>query len=106
MDSGDTEGDGVSSRIVRHRQHLVRVRQAGHRPDELQLRAVGAKAIVSIPSALFRFTIATETDVAELNAQKNLISAEQELLNAQKELAKTQLELRQARQDLENAQQQ
>ena len=61
------------------------------------------KAIVSIPSAIFRFTLATETDTAEIEAEKGKIDAQQALLESQTKLAEAQIKLREKEAELEEA---
>ena len=54
-----------------------------------------AKSIVSIPSALFRFTVASDTEGAKLEQQKSLLTAQKELLTEQIALEAKRKELEQ-----------
>ena len=56
------------------------------------------KAIVSIPSALFQFTLKRDTEPAELEAEKKVIELQTALLKAELELLRKQEELDEARQ--------
>jgi hypothetical protein len=62
-----------------------------------------AKAVVSIPSALFRFTITRQTDVAELNAKNDVLAAQSKLAQTQLELLQTERKLKEAQSGQQNA---
>lgn len=59
----------------------------------LQLPINMLKAIVSIPAALFQFTLKSQTDTAELKANADLIKLQTDLLKAKLELMGKQREL-------------
>ena len=59
----------------------------------LQLPIDMMKAIVSVPAALFQFTLKSQTDTAELKANAELIKLQTDLLKAKLELMDKQREL-------------
>lgn len=61
-----------------------------------------AKGIAAVPSALFKFTLATETDKAELEAQKAVVDAQKQLAESQKLLFDAQKALKDATEPKKN----